>query len=301
MILVVGASGKLGGAVARRLLGQGEAVRAMSRSLARVESLRRLGAEVITGDLTDRRSLERACDGADRVLAAAHAFVGTGDNDMRHVDDLGNRQLIDVARAARVRHFVFTSACFGPDDPVDFFRTKYTVEQYLRASGVPFTILRAAAFMEDHAERIGRPAVERGWTVILGRGRTLTNYVAVEDVAAVATMVLMRPPVGDIVWIGGPEELTPLDVVATYERVSGRHTRVRHVPRGVLRAMRTLLAPVLPIAARIIDSALYADAVAQPIDTSVTRERFPIRPTRLEEFVRARWEAGVYGKGEVRG
>jgi hypothetical protein len=110
-------------------------------------------------------------------------------------------------------------------------------------------------------------------------------------------MVLMRPPVGDIVWIGGPEELTPLDVVATYERVSGRHTRVRHVPRGVLRAMRTLLAPVLPIAARIIDSALYADAVAQPIDTSVTRERFPIRPTRLEEFVRARWEAGVYGKG----
>jgi uncharacterized protein YbjT (DUF2867 family) len=299
MILVVGASGKLGGAVARRLIDEGEGVRAMSRTPARLEPLRRLGAETVGGDLTDRRSLERACDGVDRVLAAAHAFVGTGGNSMRRVDDEGNRRLIDVARAAGVGHFVFTSACFGPDDPVDFFRAKYAVEQHLRASGLPFTILRPAAFMEDHAERIGRLVVERGWAVILGRGRTRTNYVAVDDVAAVATMVLMRPPVGDVVWIGGPEELTAHDVVATYERVSGRYARVRHVPRGVLRAVRPLLGPVLPVAARVIDAALFTDTVEQRMDTRTTRERYPIRPTRLEEFVRARWEAGAYGRPPV--
>src|SRR5215217_6261454 len=124
MILVVGASGKLGGAVARRLMAEGEYVRAMSRAPDRLAPLGRLGADVVAGDLTDPASLVRACDGVSRVLAAAHAFLGRGANDMRQVDDLGNRRLIDAAHASGIRHFVFTSACFGPRDPVDFFRTK---------------------------------------------------------------------------------------------------------------------------------------------------------------------------------
>ena len=57
---------------------------------------------------------------------------------------LARRALKDAANAAGVSHFVFTSACTGPDDPVDFFQVKYAIEQYLRASGLPFTILRQA-------------------------------------------------------------------------------------------------------------------------------------------------------------
>lgn len=271
----------------------------MSRVPARLESLRRLSAEIVTGDLTDARSVTSACQGADRVLAAAHAFTGTGANAMRHVDDAGNRALIDAARAAGVGHFVFTSARAGPDDPVDFFRTKYAVEQHLRASGLRFTILRPGMFMEDHAERLGRPAVERGWTVVLGAGRTPANYVAADDVAQIAALVLRHPPLDDVVWVGGPEELTPLEVVATYDRVSGRRTRVRHVSRTVLRALRRLLRPVLPVAARIIDTALLTDAVAQRIDTSATMQRFPIRLTRLEEFVQRRMASGAYEHGRA--
>ena len=300
MILIVGASGKMGSATAALLLAQGERVRAMSRVPARIERLRGLGAEIVAGDLTDPRSLARGCEGADRVLAAAHAFTGTGANAMRHVDDAGNRHLVDAARAAGVRHFVFTSACAGPDHPVDFFRTKYAVEQHLRASGLPFTILRPAMFMEDHADRLGRPAVERGWTVILGRGQTPANYVAADDVAQVAALVLRHPPLDDVVWVGGPEDLTALEVVATYDRVTGRRTRVRHVPRAVLRALRPLVAPVLPVAARVIDIALFTDTVPQRIDTSATARPFPIRPTPLEEFVRRRVASGAYGRTGAR-
>ena len=82
MILIVGASGKLGNAVAGKLLAQGERVRAMSRVPARLQGLRQLGAEVVAGDLRDEASLGRACEGATKVFAAAHSFLGTGSNAM---------------------------------------------------------------------------------------------------------------------------------------------------------------------------------------------------------------------------
>lgn len=294
MILVVGASGNLGGAVARMLLAAGEPVRAMSRVPARLEPLRALGAEVVAGDLVNADSIARACDGADRVLAAAHAFLGTGANDMARVDDAGNRALVDAARAAGVRHFVFTSACHGPDDPVDFFRTKYAVEQHLRASGLPFTILRPGAFMEVHAELIGASVMRRGWTVILGRGDRPANYVAVADVARVAASVLCGPPRDDVVVVAGPENLTPLEIAHAYARVAGRTARILRVPPGVLRAARAVVGPALPVARRIIDAALLTDTGRQQLDTAATSARFAAEPTPLEEFVRRRHESGAY-------
>src|SRR5579872_3719215 len=102
MILIVGASGRLGGTVARRLLAEGRPVRALSRAPERLADLARPGAEVVTADLRDPASRARACAGTRMVLAAAHAVVGKGDNQPRAVDDAGNRALIDAARAAGV-------------------------------------------------------------------------------------------------------------------------------------------------------------------------------------------------------
>ena len=292
MILIVGASGKLGGEVARQLLALGMPVRALSREPSRLSALRDLGAEVVQGDLIDPSSLARACGGAHKVLAAAHAFTAAGTSSMARVDGEGNRALVDAARAAGVSHFVFTSACTGPDDPVDFFRVKYGVEQYLHASGMPFTILRPGAFMEDHAERIGRPVMEKGWTVVFGRGVGLVNYVAAGDVAQVATMVLREEPRNDIVRIGGPENLGAMAVVKTYERAAGRKARVYHVPERVLRVVARSVGPVFPVVRRIVEAGLFMEAGGQQMETPDTYVRYPIRQTSLEEFVRQRYRDG---------
>jgi uncharacterized protein YbjT (DUF2867 family) len=216
---------------------------------------------------------------------------------MSRVDGAGNRALIDAARAAGVSHFVFTSACTGPDDPVDFFRVKYAVEQYLRASGMPFTILRPGAFMEDHAERIGRPVVEKGWTVVFGSGEGLANYVAAPDVARIASMVLQEPPRSDVVRIGGPENLSALEVVRTYERVAGRKARVYRVPARALRLVGRAVGPALPVVRRVVEAGLFMETGRQQIDMRETLARYPIRLTRLEEFVRQRYGAGAVRSG----
>jgi uncharacterized protein YbjT (DUF2867 family) len=77
-VLVVGATGALGRPAAQRLRAQGIGVRALSRHPEQATDLATLGAEVVQGDLTDRASLERACAGAQRVLACAHGLLGRG-------------------------------------------------------------------------------------------------------------------------------------------------------------------------------------------------------------------------------
>src|SRR5580765_7498727 len=144
MVLIVGGSGALGSIVTRALLSAGEQVRVMSRAPDRLASLRAAGAEVVPGDVLDRQSMTRACEGAAALVAAAHSMLGRGRNASIHVDGVGHRQLIDTAKAAGVPRVVFTSVYdYGSGyQAVPFFRIKLDVEQHLKASGLAYTILR---------------------------------------------------------------------------------------------------------------------------------------------------------------
>jgi hypothetical protein len=108
-------------------------------------------------------------------------------------------------------------------------------------------------------------------------------------VAEVAVRILGEPPRGDVVWIGGPENLSALDVVRTYERVTGGKARVYHIPERILRAIRRIVGPGLPVVRRILDAGLFTETGQQKIDMRETLTRYPIRLTPLEEFVRHRY------------
>src|SRR5260370_31515992 len=150
--------------------------------------------EIVSGDLRDLASLTSACQGVEQVLAAAHALDGKGDNNPRTVDDMGNRQLIYAAKDAGVKHFVYMSVQgASPDSPLEFFRIKYRTEEYLRASGLNFTILRPGAYMELWAQLIGQPIREQGKTTIFGRGNNAINFVSVQDVARFVSIALDDP------------------------------------------------------------------------------------------------------------
>lgn len=112
-ILLVGGIGTLGGAVALRLLSAGRPVRVLTRAPERAAALRERGAEIVTGDLLDVQSLQHACRGVTHVITMANAFIGSGRNSVRTVDEQGNRRLIDAATSEGVRRFVFTSALLG--------------------------------------------------------------------------------------------------------------------------------------------------------------------------------------------
>jgi uncharacterized protein YbjT (DUF2867 family) len=291
MILVAGATGVLGGAIAGRLVYEGRSVRLLVRDAARVKELAATGAQVAVGDLTDRPSLDRAMSGVTHVITTANAFMARSRRAVERIDIQGNRNLIDAAKAARVRQFVFTSAWL-PDAylRIDYFAAKRRTEDHLRASGVRWTILRPAAFMETWALVIGEPILKSGATQIFGSGTNPINFVAVDDVAAIAVQALDRPEaLNTSIDIPGPENLTQLEVAAVFERITGRLARKRHLPVPMMRLTSAVLRPFNPVFARQLAAGALMATVPQAIDPTDARARWNVPMTRMEDWARGKY------------
>jgi NADH dehydrogenase len=289
-ILVVGATGALGRPAVKLLRERGAAVRALCRHPGQAADLAALGAEPVSGDLTDPASLQRACRGATRVLACAHGLLGRGRWRSEAVDDAGHRALIAAAREAGVERFVYTSALGAHDGhPIDFFRTKAAIERAVHDSGMACAILRPSAFMEHHVHNFnGKGLLEKGKAQLIGAGTKPRNFVAGSDVAALAVRALLDEPLPfTTLDIGGHDQFSNLDIVRLYAQAAGVEARVSHLPAGVARALAVLARPLHPGLARVMRLlSLPDDAFEERFDDAAALEaRFGLRLKRVPQFV----------------
>ena len=175
--------------------------------------------------------------------------MGRGKESSKYVDDIGHKRLIDSAKAAGVQHFVYTSA-YGASakSPVLFARIKADVEEYLKGSGLSYAILQPTFFFEWNAhEFIGKPLLEKGKVSLLGPGENPINLIATDDVAQFAVIALSDPKaMGQTIKLGGHDNLSRMEIVRLYEKVSGRQAKVTKMPWAMLRIMSPLLKPFHP-------------------------------------------------------
>jgi NADH dehydrogenase len=234
MILVVGATGALGGIVTRRLLEGDETVRILVRDRSTTESLVALGADVALGDLKDPVSLVRACTGVRAVITTANAAARGGADTFETVDDVGNHNLINAAVSAGVQRFMFISVTGSdPSSPVPLLRAKGLTEERLRASGMSYTILRSETYLDLLVAAVLAPAAQGRPVVLVGDGRRLHSFVAMADVAALAVATLDNPAAYDqTIAVGGPSPTTWRDLVATVESVLGRRVPIETIGLG---------------------------------------------------------------------
>jgi len=235
MILVAGATGMVGSMIVDGLLARGQRVRALVRSANSAEILQARGVDATLGDLKDRASLDRACTGAEVVITTANSASRGGSDNPESVEDQGNRNLIDAARAAGVRQFVFVSA-LGSDvnSPVPLLRGKAIAEHYLRESGLTYTILMPNLYMEIWFPNIvGRAAAAGRPVTLIGEGRRKHSMISATDVAAFAVAAAGNQlAYNRVLVLGGPHPVTWHDVIAAHERVQGRRIEVRYLPPG---------------------------------------------------------------------
>ncbi len=289
IVLVAGGTGTLGRQVVGRLAGRGLRVRVLTRDPARARPLERPGVEVAVGDVRAPETLARAVAGVNTIVSAMHGFVGPDAGGPQAVDWRGNLDLIRAAGDAGAEHMVLLSAQgAAPDHPMELYRMKHRAEEALRASGLAWTILRASAFMETWAMLVGEPLLRTGKTTIFGRGRNPLNFVSAHDVAAFVEMAVTDPALrGAAVDVGGPENLTFREVVATFERETGRRGTTRHVPLPVMRLASVLMRPLAPGLARQIQAGVVMDTFGMAFDGTERGRRYPSIPlTTLAEVVR---------------
>jgi NADH dehydrogenase len=290
MILVCGATGQLGGAIASRLLDRGVPVRALLRPSADAAPLARRGAEIARGDFRDPRSLQDAVADIDTVLttvtAIGRALAGESLS-LDAVDRNGTLALVDAAEQAEAGRFVYVSAAgIERASRLPISRAKLAVERRLRASSLREVIVKPDAFQEVWISPVARLDWPQGRLEVLGRGETRTAYVSVADVAeAVVRLTLAEDPPREVTF-GGPERLTRNEVCDLIERAVGRPLERRHVPRLTLLVASRALGPVKPAPASLLGLGLMMDTHESSWDEAPLRD-LGIDPRPASVYVRA--------------
>ena len=279
MIVVAGGTGTLGTRLVPRLAGAGLAVRVLTRDPARAQHLAGPGMEVVRGDVRDAASVGRALRGAGTVISAVQGFAGPGGVSPASVDRAGNANLINAAAAAGAAFVLVSVVGASPGHPVGLFRAKHTAEETLRASGIPWTIVRATAFMETWATIISQPLHASGKIPVFGRGDNPVNFVSAADVADLIALAVTDPGLrGQVLELGGPDNLTFNQVAAIVQEITGRRGTVRHIPRPALQAIARLTAAIKPALARQARAALAMDTLDMTFDPTPARRAFPDLP-----------------------
>jgi len=226
VILVTGAAGKTGRAVVRALVACSVELRALVYRPAHVEPMKNLGVrEVIVGDMRDQKTIERAVRGI-------HALYHICPN-MSPDEYMIGRLVVGAARSVGVAHFVYHSVLHPQTEAMPHHWAKLRVEEHLFESGLPYTILQPAPYMQN---------VLAGWDSIVEDGvyrvpyklGTRLGMVDLEDVAAAGALVLTQPGhQGGTYELASAEVLTQTDVAAILSRGLGRTVRAEVVPLDV--------------------------------------------------------------------
>lgn len=295
MILVVGATGRLGSAICRSLVERGGTVYGLVRASsppASVAALEALGVTPVVADIDDPESLGEACSGCDAVVSSMTAMgrAGSGDT-IERVDRDGQLAVIAAAADEGVERFVYVSysGAIGKDDPLTL--AKRAVERTLKHSGMSWTVLRPSCFMESWLGPDLGFDFAAGRARVFGDGNQPISWISLDDVAAFAAEAVDSEEARNaVVELGGPEALSPLEAVRIFEAVSGRPFEVEVVPEA---ALREALARARDSREKSFAALMLAYAKGNAIPMEDTAGRFGVDLTSVRDYARRVVGAGL--------
>lgn len=286
MFFVAGATGFLGGEICRRLVERGESVRGLIRSTsepATVERLRALGVECVVGDVRDRASLDAACRGADTVISTVTTVRSRQPGDsIEATDEQGQLNLVDAARDADVGRFVYVSYSRHLDDHGPLTHAKRTVERRLVESGMTHVILRPTYFMEVWLSPVVGFDYPKRQATIFGNGDRKISFISLGDVAEFAVRAAVsRAGESGAMELGGPDAVSPLEVVRIFEELAGASFTVQSVPDDALQAQFHAATDSLQ---KSFAGLMLDYARGDEIPMSDTLQQFPVQLTSVREY-----------------
>jgi uncharacterized protein YbjT (DUF2867 family) len=286
MILITGATGLLGREICQKLTDHHKPFRALVRETSdpdRVRQLKKLGAEIAVGDLKDPISLDQACRGISCIISTASALNSALDDDtIETVDVKGHVSLLKAAESNRVRQFIYMSFRENPDNRFPLSDAKRSMEKALKKSTIQWTSLQSCCFMDAWlSAAMGFDYIENR-AKIFGAGEKPISWISCRDVATFAVKTIDNPLARNtVVEIGGPEALSPVEVVRIFEEISGKPFELEFVPKEDLQNEKIT---TVDARSRSLAGLKLQYAYGGVIDMEDTLRYLPVGMMHVEEY-----------------
>lgn len=291
-VFMTGATGFVGKHMAQRLINGGHKLTCLARGTSDpgAAPLREMGAEIIAGDILDVGSVSAASDGAEIFIhLVGIIFERRGTTfELIHVE--GTRNALAAAKAAGVKQYVHMSALgTGPDAESAYHQTKWAAEEAVRASGLDHTIFRPSTIVGPGGEFINmlaRQVRRTPFVPVIGNGAYRMQPISVFDVAACFANCINNPRAFNQVYeLGGPDQLTYNDMMATLFAVMNKRRIRTHIPVFMVR-------PVAWLGERLMSKPLLTSDQLKMLlkdntcDTTKMRDELGVDPRPFEQAVR---------------
>jgi uncharacterized protein YbjT (DUF2867 family) len=226
-ILLAGATGYLGSHIAKRLVQNAYSPRVIVRSAGK---LAQLGIEVddlVWAELTRPKTIRGCCSGIDTVISTVGITRQKDGLTYLDVDYQANLNLLNEARASKVRKFIYVSVLNG--DKLRHLKICDAKERFveqLEKSGLEYCVIRPNGFFSDMSEFLAM--AKKGRIYIFGNGEQKTNPIHGEDLAAVCIDAI--DGLDHVVEVGGPETLTHNEIAKIAFEAAGNEARITRIP-----------------------------------------------------------------------
>ncbi|MDJ0929351.1 MAG: SDR family oxidoreductase [Gammaproteobacteria bacterium] len=275
MILLTGVTGKTGGETAKQLLEKGASLRALVRDAAKAADLKAAGVELVVGDIADAKVVSRALEGVDK------AFLTLPNGEQQQANE---KQFTDLAVAAGTDHLVKMSSMEAvPTAKTPIPQGHWAVEEYIRASGLDWTMVKPNFFMQNLLASAGSIKEKRKFFLPMGDGTT--GMADIRDIGAVCAEVLTgEGHAGQSYEITGPEILSFYDVADQFSEVLGEQVEYVAMPMDQFRERMTgILAPWHLNA--VCELFREIDEIGLDQTTDTFRALLGRKPTSLRRFI----------------
>ena len=226
-VLVAGATGYLGGFVAKEFKSRGHYVRALARSPHKLDHMKEEIDEIVKSEITDPISIKGICEGIDLVFSSIGITRQKDKLTFKDVDYQGNRNLLEVAQKAGVMKFIYVSVFNGPNLPhLAIVKAHEDFVDELKASGIDYAVIRPTGYFSDMKEFFNM--AKKGRVYLFGPGNNRMNPIHGADLAKICADAMEGK--NQEIDIGGPEVLTYRKIAELALEIQGKPIKISSIP-----------------------------------------------------------------------
>jgi uncharacterized protein YbjT (DUF2867 family) len=293
-ILVIGASGFVGGYLARQLLADGYSVRCLARNPDKVKDLADSGCEIVQGDITDLSSVQHALQSMDAVYISIHTLAPqharTAEQGFMNIEQNGLQNVVEGCKLNNVRRLIYvTSLGIAADTKDAWTRGRWKIQEYLLNSGLNVTVIQPGMIVGIGGQGFNMVLAnaQKSTAFVIGNGRNKFRCIAIDDLTYNLIGVLDEPKAfGQCYEVGSDDILTSDQLIDVAAEVTGhRRPKKIHIPLPLLRFAAPLIQRMAKTPKGSIKGVL--DSIGQDMigDPSAIRKLLPRKPLSYQQAV----------------